>query len=62
MLQVKGTDGFRKLCGNKLPEPFNTASDEMTISFKSGPKVGHPKAGFVATYTSGVTPGNAIVK
>ncbi|KAK3730048.1 hypothetical protein QZH41_009566, partial [Actinostola sp. cb2023] len=56
MLQVHGTDGFRKLCGNSLPQPFTTTSNELTISFKSGPKIGRAKAGFVATYTSGTTP------
>ena len=47
----------RKLCGNQIPKAFNISSNELKIAFKSKERIGRPKPGFVATYTSGTTPG-----
>lgn len=59
----------RKLCGNEIPKSFNISSNELKIAFKSKERLGRPKPGFVATYTSGTTPdeirkssGNAGIK
>jgi len=59
----------KKLCGNQIPKAFNISSNEVKISFKSKERIGRPKPGFVATYTSGTTPdeirksaGNAGIK
>lgn len=59
----------RKLCGNQIPQSFNISSNELKIAFKSAERLGRPKPGFVATYTSGTTPdeirksaGNAGIK
>ena len=46
-----------KLCGNQIPKPFNVSSNELKIAFKSREHLGKSKPGFVATYTSGTTPG-----
>ena len=48
----------RKICGNQIPQSFNISSNELKIAFKSAERIGRPKPGFVATYTSGTTPGN----
>ena len=48
----------RKLCGNQIPQSFNISSNELKIAFKSAERLGRPKPGFVATYTSGTTPGD----
>ena len=48
----------RKLCGNQIPQSFNISSNELKIAFKSAERLGRPKPGFVATYTSGTTPGH----
>ncbi|KAM7451153.1 disintegrin and metalloproteinaseith thrombospondin motifs protein [Porites harrisoni] len=59
----------KKFCGNQIPNSFNVSSNELKISFKSKERMGRPKPGFVATYTSGTTPdeirktaGNAGIK
>lgn len=64
------TDGKPiKLCGRQIPKSFNISSNELKIAFKSKERLGKPKPGFVATYTSGTTPeeirksaGNAGIK
>jgi len=60
---------IKKLCGNQIPKAFNISSNELKIAFKSKERIGRPKPGFVATYTSGTTPdeirksaGNAGIK
>ena len=50
-----------KLCGNQIPKSFNVSSNELKIAFKSRERLGKPKPGFVATYTSGTTPGKMQV-
>ncbi|XP_078346439.1 A disintegrin and metalloproteinase with thrombospondin motifs 6-like isoform X2 [Oculina patagonica] len=59
----------KKLCGNQIPQAFNISSNQLKIAFKSAERIGRPKPGFVATYTSGTTPdeirksaGNAGIK
>ena len=50
----------KKFCGNQIPNSFNVSSNELKISFKSKERMGRPKPGFVATYTSGTTPGTSL--
>ena len=50
----------KKFCGNQIPNSFNVSSNELKISFKSKERIGRPKPGFVATYTSGTTPGTLL--
>lgn len=57
MFHEENQENPKKLCGNEIPEPFNASTNELKISFQSGERVGRPKPGFVATYTSGATPG-----
>lgn len=51
----------KKLCGNQIPKAFNISSNELKIAFKSAERIGRPKPGFVATYTSGTTPGKRVL-
>ncbi|XP_032220130.2 A disintegrin and metalloproteinase with thrombospondin motifs 6 isoform X2 [Nematostella vectensis] len=50
------TGTTRRLCGGQIPDAFSTDSNEMKLSFRTGPQIGRTKSGFVATYTSGTTP------
>lgn len=61
MFHEENQEKPKKLCGNEIPESFNASTNELKISFQSGERVGRPKPGFVATYTSGATPGTCHV-